>query len=282
MNGIGLGDILKNLEEIDWPFILLVLVGAWLLNFAFQRFLPWLARQLPSRFRHYILPLVPILRLVITVGAMGSILPQVIDMSSPQNIFTVLGAAGLAVGFAFKDYITSIIAGVVALYERPYRVGDWVQIGGDYGEVRHMGMRALKIVTPDDTVVTIPHAKIWESNIANANDGNREHMVVADFYLHPAHNAERVRQTLWDVGVTSPYTHLGHPVTVIVREQPWGTHYRLKAYPIDGRDEFLFLSDLTVRGKAALAALNVEPVMAPMALSYNRPGRNAWPAPNDF
>jgi len=69
--------------------------------------------------------------------------------------------------------------------------------------------------------------------------------------------------------MTSPYTNLSETpthrdVVVIVVEEPWATHYRLKAYPIDGRDEFQFISDLTVRGKAALAEMGVQSVSAPV------------------
>jgi hypothetical protein len=48
------------------------------------------------------------------------------------------------------------------------------------------------------------------------------------------------------------------PFAVIVTEKPWGTHYRLKAYPVDSAQQFQFVSDLTVRGKAALSRLGVE------------------------
>ncbi len=41
-------------------------------------------------------------------------------------------------------------------------------------------------------------------------------------------------------------------INVIVREKPFGTHYRIKAYPLDPRQQFAFVTDLTVRGKAAL------------------------------
>ncbi len=68
--------------------------------------------------------------------------------------------------------------------------------------------------------------------------------------------------------MTSPFINLAESptrreVVVIVREEPWATHYRLKAYPIDGRDEFKFTSDLTVRGKAALTRMDVRSVSVP-------------------
>ena len=67
------------------------------------------------------------------------------------------------------------------------------------------------------------------------------------------------RQKLHDVALTSPYLDLNHRIRVIVQEQPWGTHYQLKAYPLDSREQFQFISDLTVRGKDALAKIGVKP-----------------------
>ena len=66
-----------------------------------------------------------------------------------------------------------------------------------------------------------------------------------------------------EVALTSPYLQLKRPVVVIVLEKPWGTHYRLKAYPIDGRDQNKFTTDMTVGGKAALANLGVKPAIVP-------------------
>ncbi len=182
---------------------------------------------------------------------------------STQNLFAIAGASAVAIGFAFKDYVSSIIAGIVAIYERPYSTSDWVTIDGDYGEVISVGLRAIRIRTADDSVITISHAKIWTSNIANANSGRRTHMCIAEFYLNPKHDAHRVRQVLWDVAQTSPYMQLDHPIQVIVSELPWATRYRLKAYPIDSRDQFQFTSDLTVRGKSALAHIGAEPALLP-------------------
>jgi len=56
-------------------------------------------------------------------------------------------------------------------------------------------------------------------------------------------------------------------VSVVVSEKPWGTHYRLKAYPVDSRDQFRFISDLTVRGKALLQELGAKQTLAPPALA---------------
>ncbi|MEZ4679223.1 MAG: mechanosensitive ion channel [Caldilineaceae bacterium] len=253
--------LLRNLENVPWVRILTIIGIAWFVAVASRWLLHWLADHLPTRFRLHILPLVPVIRLLAITAAIFRIFPLIINIT-PDNVIAVLSALGVALGFAFKDYVSSLIAGIVAIYERPYRAGDWVKIGNDYGEIRSVGVRAISLVTPDDSVVTIPHSKIWDNNIVNANDGMREHQCIADFYLHPHHDSELIRQRLWDVAITSPYTQLTRPVVVIVQEQPWGTHYKVKAYPIDGRDEFQYISDLTVRGKAVLSQLGVRSAAA--------------------
>ena len=226
-----------------------------------EHLVPWLANRLPARLRMYLLPSVPVIRLVILIIAIAMIVPMVIQ-TSLQNLIAILGFTAVALGFAFKDYISSLIAGIVAIYERPYRVGDWVTVDGAYGEVQSLSLRALRLFTPDDTVVSIPHIKIWKTNIFNANDGNRNLLCVVHFYVDPDHDAARARQKLHDVALTSPYLDINHRIRVIVQEQPWGTHYQLKSYPLDSREQFQFISDLTVRGKDALAKMGVKPARA--------------------
>ncbi|MDD3581864.1 MAG: mechanosensitive ion channel [Desulfobacca sp.] len=259
----ALTQVIYDLGQINFVRIILIVAAAWLLIAAIERLFPKLADRVPGRLRMYFMPLAPILRLLIMVVAIILIVPLVIKPSF-QNLVAILGATGLALGFALKDYASSVFAGIVAIYERPYRPGDWVEIEGAYGEVQSLSLRALRMVTPDDTVVTIPHLKIWDHRIYNSNDGKRSLLCVADFYLHPNHEAGLVRQKLYDVALASPYLDLEQPITVIVAEKPWGTHYRLKAYPIDGRDQFQFTSDLTVRGKAALAKRGITCAVVPV------------------
>jgi hypothetical protein len=57
--------------------------------------------------------------------------------------------------------------------------------------------------------------------------------------------------------MTSAYLQLLKPVAILASEGPWATKYRIKAYPVDPRDQFRFTTDLTLRGKQALMALGV-------------------------
>jgi len=259
------GNIAKILNTLDKAVLIeigLIVAVAMLLVGASQKLLPWLANKLHGKRRLYLLTSVPMLRLLIIMVALILIIPRIIE-PSVQNMVAVLGTAGVALGFALKDYVSSLIAGIVAMNEMPYRPGDWIEINGTYGEVTHIGMRVLEIVTPNDTVVFIPHMKLWNELIFNSNRGDVNLQCAADFYLHPRHDADRAKHALHDVALTSPFLQTEKPVVVMVQEKPWGTHYRLKAYPIDPRQQFHFITDLTVRGKAALTSLGMEFATSP-------------------
>ena len=256
--------LLNDLAEISIVEIALVVLVAWATILAARLLIPPLAERVPSRIRLWLLGAVPIIRLLMLTGAILWIIPIVFNITF-QNFLVIAGAASVAIGFAFKDYVSSIIAGIVAVFERPYRPGDWVRIGGDYGEVREVGLRAITIVTPSDDVVTVPHDRLWAENVSNSNDGDRTLMCVADFYVDPDHDAATLREALRDVALTSAYLDYDRPVLVVLSETPFGTHYKVKAYPFDMREQFAFVSDLTVRGKQALHDHEARAATAPAA-----------------
>lgn len=256
--------LINDLQDISFLQITLIVLGTWATILVVRRAFPYLAERGPSQLRLYILGAVPILRLFLLVVAILWIVPIIFNITL-QNFFVIAGAASVALGFAFKDYVSSLIAGIVAIVEKPYRPGDWVEIDDDYGEVQSVGMRAIRIRTADDDIVTIPHNRLWDDNIRNGNDGAQTLMCVADFYLAPDHDAARVRAALRDVAQTSAFLDYSRNVLVMLQEQPFGTRYQLKAYPFDMRDQFAFVSDLTVRGKRAIVAAGGVQVTTPLA-----------------
>lgn len=251
LSDVRLSEVFRDLAQIPFGRIAAIVVLAWVSIRLLGWLLPRVADALPARFRLYVLPWVPALRLLITFVAVLWIVPLVIA-PTPQNLFALLGALGIALGFAFKDFVSSLVAGVIAVYERPYRQGDWVRIRGVYGEVVAVGLRAVYLRTLEDERVSVPHAALWTEAVGNANDGVRTLMVVTTFWLAPDHDAAAARERLREVAWTSAWLDATRPVTVEVDESKVGTRYQVKAYPLDARDQRTFRTDVTVRGKQAL------------------------------
>ena len=172
---------------------------------------------------------------------------------SRENVLAVTGTVAVALGFAFKDYASSIIAGIVGLFEAPYRVGDRISLADYYGEVISYGLRAIRLRTPDDNIVTVPHNYIWTDPVSNANMGELEAQVATEFYLDHNVDPEQVENILYRIAYTSKYTHLKLPIKVVMSEHSWGSLFKLKSYPLDARDEFAYKTDLTIRAKKEFA-----------------------------
>jgi small conductance mechanosensitive channel len=83
------------------------------------------------------------------------------------SIVALLGAGGLAVGLALQGAMSNMAAGVMLLLFRPYKVGDFVDAGGHFGNVEEITLFTTIMSTFDAQQIIIPNGKIWGDNIIN-------------------------------------------------------------------------------------------------------------------
>lgn len=83
------------------------------------------------------------------------------------SLIAGLGVAGLAVGLAAQDTLGNLFAGLVILWDRPFHVGDYVEIAGSYGRVTDIGLRSVHIRTLDHLDAILPNRKVVEEKIVN-------------------------------------------------------------------------------------------------------------------
>ena len=231
---------------------LLILFTAYLTLKILDKLVIWLSEKIAKEWRLRVKQFLPFLRMMVLTTTTIILMNLFLNLSK-ENILAVTGTVAVALGFAFKDYASSIIAGIVSLFESPYSVGDRIKIGEYYGEVISYGLRAVRIQTPDDNTITIPHNKIWTEAVSNANAGALEAQVVTEFYFAHDIDISLVKKILYRVAQTSKYTALKLPILVVMEEKPWGTMFKLKCYPLDARDEFIYKTDLITRAKQAFA-----------------------------
>ena len=83
------------------------------------------------------------------------------------SIVALLGAGGLAVGLALQGAMSNAAAGVMLMLFRPYKVGDFVDAGGHFGNVEEVGIFTTNLQTFDNQQIVIPNGKIWGEKIIN-------------------------------------------------------------------------------------------------------------------
>jgi small-conductance mechanosensitive channel len=118
------------------------------------------------------------------------------------------GIVGIAVGFAAKDTIANLFAGIFVLTDAPYEIGDFVNLdSGERGQVTHVGLRSTRLLTRDDVEVTIPNAVIANAKIVNETGGRwpkrRVRVRVGVAY---GSDVDRVKELLLKIGTENPAT----------------------------------------------------------------------------
>ena len=166
-----------------------------------------------------------------------------------ETLVAITASTGIAVGFASQDILKNIFGGVMILFDRPFQVGDKIQVKEFYGEVVYIGLRTVRIVTPDDSLVSIPNSEIVNQSVSNSNSGEFNCQVVAEFFLPLTIDVDMLKKLAFRSAGVSRYAYLKKPVAIILKnEVHMGRsmlRLRLKAYVYDLRYEFLFASEMT-------------------------------------
>jgi small-conductance mechanosensitive channel len=255
-------DFLQFIDLDRLPLALLILVAGLVVTRLLTGFLDDLGERWSDR-RLLLKKITALARFTVYLGLFGATLSSVLVLES-EALLAVAGSIGVAVGFAFKDLLASLMAGIILLFDRPFQVGDRVEFGGSYGEVKEIGLRTVRLVTLDDNLVSIPNHRFLNDAVACANAGELDQMCVLDFWLGCSEDFGLAKRLVYEAAATSRYVYLAKPIHVNVREQPTGTgtdgyaiRITVKAYVLDGRYETAFGTDITERAKRAFRAAGI-------------------------
>jgi len=142
----------------------------------------------------------------------------VLDFASiPLTAFAFVGGAlAIGVGFGSQNIVNNFISGVILLAERPVKIGDLVEVGGDvYGLVEQIGLRSTRIRTGTNIHIVVPNASILENQVVNwtLNDANVRLVVkVGVAYGSPTREVERL---LLQALSENPRVHPNPPPVVL-------------------------------------------------------------------
>jgi small conductance mechanosensitive channel len=83
------------------------------------------------------------------------------------SLIALLGAAGLAIGLALQGTLSNVAAGMMILFFRPFKVGDFIDAGGELGTVKQINLFATELASGDNVQVFLPNSRVWGAAIRN-------------------------------------------------------------------------------------------------------------------
>lgn len=128
----------------------------------------------------------------IIISAILAIVAMGIDLS---NLAVIAGALSVGIGFGLQDVIKNLVSGIILLFERPFKVGDWVLIGGEEGKIKQINIRSTEVETFNKASVIIPNATLISSSLTNLTHGNnwqRQSVLVGVSYDSDADQVTRL------------------------------------------------------------------------------------------
>ncbi|ROQ28591.1 mechanosensitive ion channel family protein [Gallaecimonas pentaromativorans] len=143
--------------------IIVLLVGLWLIN-SFAKVVDkgMEARKVEPTLRHFLKSLVSIIFKILLMISVASLIGI-----ATTSFVAVIGAAGLAIGLALQGSLANFAGGVLILFFRPFKVGDFIQTNSYSGTVKEIQIFNTIMTTPDNKRVIIPNGKVSNDSLIN-------------------------------------------------------------------------------------------------------------------
>ena len=168
--------------------IRIVLKDVWLRRLNLKRGIP----NAISTITYYLLLLVVFL---LAISAAG------IELSK----FTVLtGAFGIGAGFGLQNVISNFVSGLILLFERPIRIGDFLEIDRAAGEVVRMGMRSSSVRTPQGAEVIVPNSNLISNQVVNWTLTEQKRRTELRFKVASGEDPQKVSELLLETALVQP------------------------------------------------------------------------------
>jgi len=143
---------------LGWFLVRLVDVAASVMEKFFEDRDDGMAMAMVPVARKIVKTLISVIVIIVALQNMG------MDVG---GLLAGLGIGGLAFALAAKSTLENLFGGITIAFDRPFKVGDWVQVGSLSGTVEDLGLRSTRLRTAERTVVTIPNGQMMDSKIEN-------------------------------------------------------------------------------------------------------------------
>jgi small-conductance mechanosensitive channel len=174
-----------------------------------------------------------------------------IDLS---QITLLAGALSVGIGFGLQNVINNFVSGLILLFERPIKIGDVIEVSGNVGEVRRIGIRASVIRTSDGSEVIVPNGSLISSQVTNWTFSDQQRAVEVSVNVIGGVDTQRVVELLKSVATAHPdVAKQPLPQVYIVNFTAGAVTFQLRVWTERSREWAQVRSDLAVAVNEALA-----------------------------
>jgi potassium-dependent mechanosensitive channel len=173
--------------------------------------------------------------------------------------FTILaGAFGVGLGFGMQNIVNNFVSGLILLFERPVKVGDLIQMSDTTGVVKHIGIRASIIRTPNSAEIIIPNGNLISNPVTNWTLSNRQRGIEIKVAIAASAKPIEVIELLKKTAAAHKKITDNPPPEVLLMDfSADAFNYELRAWTNSAEEWVQIRSDLAVAIHDALVAQNI-------------------------
>jgi small conductance mechanosensitive channel len=151
-------------------------------------------------------------------------------------VIASLGIAGLTIGFAAKDALSNLISGILIFIDRPFVIGDLVEVDGQYGRVDRITLRSTRIITRDGKMLAVPNTEVINQTVASYTNFPNLRIDIA-VTVGVEESLGRVRELLLGILKDKPeYMSEPAPRVVVTALNDYNLALELQAWIINERE----------------------------------------------
>ncbi|MDV3514605.1 DUF3772 domain-containing protein [Stenotrophomonas sp. C1657] len=115
-----------------------------------------------------------------------------------KNLALLVSALSVGIGFGLQAIIQNFVSGLILLAERPVKIGDWVKLGDQEGDIRRINVRSTEIQVGDKSTLIVPNSELITKTIRNMTMGNNQGRIQIQFAVPASTDVVGLRQALLD------------------------------------------------------------------------------------
>ncbi len=115
-----------------------------------------------------------------------------------EKLALVVSALSVGIGFGLQAITQNFVSGLILLAERPVKIGDWVKLGDQEGDIKRINVRSTEIQVGDKSTLIVPNSELITKTIRNMTMGNAQGRIQIQFTVPLSTDVAMVRQTLLD------------------------------------------------------------------------------------
>jgi potassium efflux system protein len=138
--------------------------------------------------------------------AVGLFLATLASGLPVDKIAIVLGALGVGIGLGLQNIINNLVSGVILIFERPFQVGDYIEVNGKTGRVKDIGIRSSKLISQAGSEIILPNGDLLSGHVINWTLSNNHIRTELALSLGPETDLAQARQLITEEVLNNPNT----------------------------------------------------------------------------